>query len=94
MLLSAALVLAACNPGSPSPTPTSGSPTTGGTTPISTPSPTAPAEPQTAADLITYIQAGSPVNAATYTSVGQASFSTPSRWRAPTWPWSAARASQ
>jgi hypothetical protein len=78
MLLSAALVLAACNPGSPSPTATSGSPTAGGTTPISTPSPTAPAEPQTAADLITYIQAGSPVNAATYTSVGQASFSTPS----------------
>ncbi len=82
LLLSAALVLAGCQPGSPA-APTTG-PTTGGTsttptpTTTPTPSPTAPAEPQTSADLIAYVQAGSPASIASYTTNGAASFSTPS----------------
>jgi hypothetical protein len=87
LLLSALLALAGCGLGSPPPPTTTTGPTTGGTTPvstpslttpISTPSPKAPAEPPTATDLITYVQAGNPVGIATYDSGGQASFSTPS----------------
>jgi hypothetical protein len=42
------------------------------------PSPTPPAEPQTPADLLAFIQAGSPVSPATYGGSPVASFSTPS----------------
>jgi hypothetical protein len=87
-LLFAVAVLAGCSrgaPSEPSSGPSSGpsssvSPTAGPTTTTatSTPSPTPPAEPQTAADLLAYIQAGSPVSLATYGGSPVASFSTPS----------------
>jgi hypothetical protein len=88
-LLSAmVVVLAGCSPGSartggagsPSGSPSSVSPTAGPTTMAvaSTPSPTPPAQPQTPADLLAYIQAGSPVGVAAYGGSPVASFSTPS----------------
>lgn len=80
-LLSAVVVLAGCSPESPSVGPSSGaSPTAtpATTTAASPPSPTPPAEPQTPADLLAYIQAGSPVSLATYGGSPIASFSTPS----------------
>ena len=79
-LLSAVVVLAGCSPGSPSRPSSTVGPTAAPTTTAatSTPSPTPPAEPQTPADLLAYIQAGSPVNLATYGGSPIASFSTPS----------------
>ena len=79
-LLSAVVVLAGCSPGSPSGPSSSVGPTAAPTitTATSTPSPTPPAEPQTPADLLAYIQAGSPVSLAAYGGSPIASFSTPS----------------
>jgi hypothetical protein len=48
------------------------------TTAAPAPSPTPPPEPQTSADLLAYIQAGSPVSLAAYGGSPVASFSTPS----------------
>jgi len=92
LLLSAMLVLAGCSKGTPagpssgstseppsSVSPTAG-PTAGSTTAAAapTPSPTPPAQPQTSADLVAYIKAGSPVNLAAYGGSPVASFDTPS----------------
>jgi hypothetical protein len=81
LLLSAVFALTGCSPGSASGRSSSVIPTTSGpttTTAASTPSPTAPAEPQPPADLLAYVKAGNPVSLAAYGGSPVASFSTPS----------------